>query len=66
MGPKIATRNTNARMTAATAATRSLTSSRNHFEAVAFFVEGAPTIAVVGLTGMRSSPVLMSRAPIAV
>jgi hypothetical protein len=57
IGPTIAVRKTSPSTTAAAAATRSLTNSWNHFERLR--VSGSPTIAVVGLTGTRSSWVLM-------
>jgi hypothetical protein len=53
----MAVRKTKPRMTAATAATRSLTSIRNHLDAPPLLAERVPdlpTIAVVGLTGTRS------------
>jgi hypothetical protein len=57
IGPKIAVRNTRPRTTAAAAATRSLISRRYQLELPDFrrLAPDSPTIAVVGLTGTRSS-----------
>ena len=60
IGPKIAVRKTSPRTTAAAAATRSLASRRNHFERSRRLpVPASPTMAVVGLAGIRSIWVLM-------